>query len=200
MAHAWQEINKNETARIDAALALLKATANGYAHLTYAIVNPKLQPGSQPVTTLHCLRLYSYGDPLAPLVSAFFFLRRRKKQGGPDAPGQWAYCLTVGAKDTTNGGLTAAELRDALNDVCLTVKALAPAVKREVMHLPPKPAFLCQNLEDVFDEMHRNAQPPKKKPRFEVNGTITLGSPWVPKDSSGNEVLLNFVWLDIVEK
>ena len=197
---AWQPIGQQDTGSIQAALALLQATMDGYAQMTVPILQGKMQPGKNPPTQYFCLLLYSYGNPLNPLVSAFFFLRRRKKNGNPDAPADWAYCLTVGAKDTVDGGLSSDDLRDALNDVCLTVRALAPAMELEVMYLPPSPVFKIQNLKDVFAELHLNAKPPKKKPRFNDKGTITLGYPWVPLDANGNEVFMQFVWLQIVLK
>ena len=200
MAHAWQEIVRTQNALIASALYLLQTTADGYWHLSVDILKSKMRPGTKPTTAHHCLRLYSYGDPSDPLVSAFFFLRRRMKNGNADAPGLWANCLAVGAKDTAAGGLSSDDLRDALNEVCLTMKALAPAMAIEIMHLPPKPNVKPKNLQDVFEEMHRNAQPPKKKPRFDDKGTLDLGFPWVPNDSAGNEVLKTFVWLEIVPK
>ena len=69
------------------------------------------------------------------------------------------------------------------------------------MHLPPSPVFKIENIKDVFAELHRNAQPPKKKPRFNDKGTITLGNPWVPLDANGNEVFMRIrVWLQYVPK
>jgi hypothetical protein len=205
MADLWREIMKDETL-VAPAFALLKSTIDGYDLLTEGILNSKMQPPTPSQndpnsnTAHHCLRLWSFGDDLAdPLVSAFFFLRRRKSQGNADAYGLWAHCLTVGAKDRSAGGLTKNQLLDALNIVCGYVHDLDHAMKIEVMHLNTL-TIHSQNLQDAFDQMHQNAQRPKRKPRFENKGTIRLGFPWVPKDAGGNEVFMDFVWLLVVPK
>jgi hypothetical protein len=205
MAQVWREILQGEMPFITPALVLLKASVNGYDLFTEAILNDKMQPPAPSTadpnsnTTNHCLRLWSYGDPKNPQVSAFFFLRRRKSKGKADAPGLWANCLTVGAKDTHPDGLTKDQLINALNEVCGYMKDLDEAMKIEIMHLPTL-VITPQNLIDAFAQMKANSQPPKTKPRFEDNGTIRLGFPWVPKDAAGNEVFMNFVWLLVVPK
>jgi hypothetical protein len=205
MAQSWQEIQQGDTASIHAAYALLKDTIDGY-DLTESNLNNKMQkPKHDPHdpnadTDNHSLHLWSYGDPVLPLihplVSAFFFLRRRRSKGKSDGKERWANCLTVGAKDTP-AGLPKDQLLGALNEVCL--KMGAKGLKLEVMHLQTL-KIKAQNLKDVFDQMYKNAQPLKTKPRFEDQGTITLGSPWVPDDGAGNQVLKDFVWLLIVPK
>jgi hypothetical protein len=205
MVQFWQEIVKDELTYITPALALLRNTTNGYAGTTEAILNDKLQPPKPSPddpnsnTANHCLRLWSYGDRRNPLVSAFFFLRRRQKKGHADASGLWANCLTVGVQDVTAGGLSKDDLIDALNEVCGLMNDFDPAIKLELMYLDPL-VLRPQNLKDAFAQMFRNAQPPKRKPRFEDKGTITLGLPWVPEDSAGNEVFMDFKWLLIVPK
>jgi hypothetical protein len=196
---AWDEIKQG--GEIGAALALLQATSPGhYTHLTVDILNSKLKSVTQNGDPLWALRLYSYGDLGDPLVSAFFFLRRRKKVGdphhpdGPDPSGQWAYCLTIGAKDTDDGGLTSDALRDALKDRCLHVKDKYHR-PREVMHLPGGPFIKPDNLKQVYAELRTNSQPPK----FMDKGPIKLGFPWVPLDASSNEVLKTFEWFEIIE-
>jgi hypothetical protein len=208
MVQSWQEIDQGDTDSIRAAYALLKDTIGAYdlteTNLNNKMQKPKHDPNDPNADTAHhCLRLWSYGDPVLPqihpLVSAFFFLRRRRSKGNADAAGLWANCLTVGAKDTSAGGLTKDQLLDELNVVCGYMKDLDEGMKLEVMHLQTlkiKP----QNLKDVFDQMHKNAQPPKTKPRFEDQGKIKLGYPWVPYDNAGNQVFMDFVWLLIVPK
>ena len=198
---AWQKIVQADSASIQSALTLLQATMSGYELVTVPILQGKMQDGTNPTTHHHTLHLFSYGDPSDPRVSAFFFLRRRRQNGNADAPGQWAYCLTVGAKDTANGGLSSDKLRDALNEVCLTMKnSVAHGMELDVMHLHPTPSINPQNLKDVFAELHSNAVPPKKIPRFNDMGSITLGHPWVPLDANGNEVFQQFVRLQVMPK
>ena len=103
---AWQEIRQGEDGIIGKAIELLQKTSPGsYEHLSVDKLNAKLTAVRRPPEPdgLHALRLYSFGDSSVPLVSAFFFLRRRKSVGspnhpgfplGPDAPELWAYCLT----------------------------------------------------------------------------------------------------------
>jgi hypothetical protein len=198
---AWQKILQADSASIQYALTLLQATMSGYELVKVPILQGKMQDGTNPMTKHHALHLFSYGDPSDPQVSAFFLLRRRRNKGSADAPGQWAYCLTIGAKDSANGGLSSANLRDALNEVCLTMQnSVAHGMELEVMHLPPMPGINPQNLQDVFTELHSNAVPPKKIPRFNDMGAITLGYPWVPLDATGNEVFKQFVRLQIMPK
>ena len=196
----WKEIFKEQTDEIGSALSLLQDTApHYYDHLTKDILKGKLKQATQNGTELWSLRLYSYGDdPLHPLVSAFFFLRRRKKvcnpshPNPPDPPGLWAYCLTVGAKDSDEGGLSSGALRDALNDRCRVIKKYHPVC--EIMHLLDGPIIKPDNRTAVFAELHTNSQPPK----FKDKGTIELGFPWVPL-VNGQEVLKTFKWLEIIE-
>jgi|GEM_PF-2976698 len=205
MALSWQEIQKGDATYISLAFALLKSTINGYDQIPEAILIHKMQPPGPSEndpnsnTANHCLRIWSYGDRLNPLVSAFFFLRRRKKQGNADAPGLWANCLTVGAKFGTADSLSKDELIGALNEVCCLMRDLDEAIKIEVMQ-PQSLVISARNVQDAFDQMRQNAQPPKTKPRFEEKGTITLGYPWVPNDSNGNEVSMDFVWWLVVPK
>jgi hypothetical protein len=204
---AWNPVSKQDTATIKDSIVLLQKTSLGYGNMTVTLLKNKMQQphndASDPNanTSHHCLRLYAYTDKSKLLVSAFFFLRRRKQKGKSDPKADWGGCLTVGAEDTgAAGGLTSDDLRDALNDVCKTVSPLAPNL--EVMHLPPTPAFSPQNLKKVYDELRQNAQSlPMKLPRLEDSGQpIKLGYPWVPKDLNGNEVFFDFVRLKIVTK
>jgi hypothetical protein len=195
---AWQKINQGQPG-IGPALTLLQNTADGYGHLTETILNNKMQDCTKHPHHYYCLHLWSYGSTSDPTVSAFFFLRRRMQKGDPQQESLWAYMLSIGAKDSDNGGLSPSALRDALNDVSLNeMKPLAPAVKRELMHLPPKPGLKPKNLQQVYDELVWNAHPPKKNPRLEYKGIVTLGSPWVPM-VSGTEVFHDFMWFEVFE-
>lgn len=200
MANEWHQICNTDDNAVASALGLLQASAEGYGRLETIPLLRKMRPGEFPKTKKFCLRLFSYvGEEENledPLVSAFFFLRRRRKMGPPDPRGLWAYCLSVGAKKEADGGLDKDELKTVLNEVCLIMQSIDRGTELQVMHAQDGPPFYDDNhnLRDAFNELRDAADPPKLIDH-PTRPTIDVNRPW--SYSQGEETL---TWLKIIPR
>jgi len=174
-APAWTNISDNQYLPLATALFLLQQTFEDwqYGHLSVEHLRKKiLEIDTAPnSTTNQLLYVWSYGALRDPLLSAFFFLRRRHKATGSQPK---AYCMTVGAKSTGNDALSAAEIRTALAAVCKKMRiVLVPNLPLEVMHTDALPNFKDPNgnLATAFNNAIPNNSAP---PHLESKGTIDV--------------------------
>ena len=195
MAAGWREINEELTKLDDyiaGALFLLQQTLEGYERLSVDVLKHKM---TQPViikSVLRCLYIYSYADYQAdidnllnPQATAFFFLRQKTQPR--------AFCLTVGARPSNNGGLNKDDLKTQLDVVCTEMRddhitGSTDTAALEVMHTLPNAKFkdFGRTLQAAYSDFTSAAA----APRLERLGTIQVSGPWT-QDSNG-EVLSRF--------
>ena len=132
-SNVWTRLTETDYLPLAAALFLLQRTFGDrqYGHLSVDHLIRKIratEDGSSSSTN-KVLAVWSYGPKDDPVISLFFFLRRRHTTSGNDEP--WAYCLTGGAKPEGAGGLSAADLRAETGRGCAKMRhAVAGAPDR----------------------------------------------------------------------
>jgi len=192
---AWTAIPNNRYAPLAMGLLLLQKTFDDwqYAYLSVGDLRDKmLGPDSQHPNRKVVLHAWSYGPLDDPLISAFFFLRRRHKKVDPQAPR--AFCMTVGAKPIADGGLAANDLRRELGTVCSLMRPIANAQTAlvEVMHAAARPNFRHPNgnLATAYDDATgSNAVVPKLVSK---QAQIDVELAWA-------ETLTSLTWWNITE-
>jgi hypothetical protein len=143
----WTKLIDSDYEAVRRALLLLQETfVDGqYDHLSVDDLRHKMQAQEPKPDQTHpsdpnraLLHLWSHGPVDDPTLSAFFFLRRNKKNSGSkEQPG---YCMTVGAKPQP-AGMDPNTLRTQIGVVCGSMRNLPSPWPLEVMHENPTPNF-----------------------------------------------------------
>ena len=165
-APTWTKISQNEFLPIAMNLLLLQKTFDDwqYGYLSVGDLHDKMGPTAEHPNRKRVLHIWAYGPTDDPIISVFFFLRRKHKKNDTQAP--IAYCMTVGAKPLNNGGLSAVDLRREIGVACGLLRPIAnnDGAAIEVMHAGNRPNFRHPNgnLATAYDNATGvNAATPK---------------------------------------